>query len=269
MTLAPLSASHNISHQLQRRQCEYTNDFNFDGFRCDKLYPTLDQIVARYRDVNRKGKATAANSAWFYSNLARSQAANDLQDMGRTVMAWLFSRGIGSYSIFDGLDMDWHKQQSRYVRDNSQDFIDNYARVGLLSNVEPHNLYLYCYCQGLAAAALNPGKCISEWLGDSSFKLMFEQWLNPIGILDAYLFIRAGTSWHPYSVWATWELPALTRNPYIMNIWRVDPFDCNQDRQLLWSRARGDPLVQGAACPITEGLNNAARNALPGPPGML
>ncbi|KEF59526.1 uncharacterized protein A1O9_04370, partial [Exophiala aquamarina CBS 119918] len=87
-------------------------------FRCDKLYPTLNQIIARYRYVGRKGKATAANSAWFYNNVAKYTAPNDLQDLGRTIMAWFFSRGIGSYSIFNGVDMDWHKQQGRYIRDN-------------------------------------------------------------------------------------------------------------------------------------------------------
>lgn len=166
MVLNATSASLNMTNQLQRRQCENTNEFGFEGFKCDKLYPTLNQIIARYRDVGRKGKATPTNSAWFYNQVARSNAPNDLQDMGRTIMAWLFSRGIGSYSIFDGVDMDWHKQQGKYVRDNAQDFKDNYDRVGAHSTVEPFNLYLYCFCQALAAAALNPGK----WVIPSNFK---------------------------------------------------------------------------------------------------
>jgi hypothetical protein len=88
MALKASSASLNMTNQLERRQSENTNEFGFKGFKCDKLYPTLNQIIARYRDVGRKGKGTPTNSAWFYIQVAKSNAPNDLQDMGGVAL-WL------------------------------------------------------------------------------------------------------------------------------------------------------------------------------------
>ena len=77
---------------------------------------------------------------------------------------------------------------------------------------------------------------------------------------DAYLFVEKGLeSWDPKSAWGSYEYPALTRNPNIRNIYRVD-LDLGEDPKqdissvpdrfgpgnprgeplLIWSRERGD-----------------------------
>ena len=71
------------------------------------------------------------------------------------------------------------------------------------------------------------------------------------GLNRLLMFLSQSTNTTAYSVWNALEFPALTRNPTVKEIWRVDPRPpqvrgvdpekCEPPRpQLLWSHTRGD-----------------------------
>ena len=62
---------------------------------------------------------------------------------------------------------------------------------------------------------------------------------------EAWLFMPDGSgAWSDSSAWGAFEYPALTRNPDVTKIWRVnvagDFFDPTGEPTLIWDRSRGD-----------------------------
>ena len=55
----------NGNSSLLRRQCVHNADGS--GYDCDDLLPTVDEMVARFRDTEDGGLATAENRAVFVS----------------------------------------------------------------------------------------------------------------------------------------------------------------------------------------------------------
>ena len=185
------------------------------GYHCDFLLPTTSQFVARYQDANDRGKAVPANPVWFYTNLPAILGTT--KDAALKCVAWLEFNGVASYySVFDGINTDWMKIQREFLEENA-DFFENENPV-----TDPLNTFWLCHNQAAALATQNA---------------------------DAYLFTTRGEDWKPRSVWAAVEYWALTNNPNVQNIWRVDP-TCGP-RELLWGRARGDKALPSVyTCPI-------------------
>jgi len=77
---------------------------------------------------------------------------------------------------------------------------------------------------------------------------------------DAYLAIKDGDvpddrSWSLNHVWGAYEWPALTRNPLVERIFRVDPFVLDAKPRLIWTQAQGPQGVKprGSRGPISTG----------------
>jgi hypothetical protein len=89
--------------------------------------------------------------------------------------------------------------------------------------------------------------------------------INP----DVYLFTNKGEPWGENSAWEQYEYWAITRNPNVKRIWRVDPRDPETDLGLdlsplqcdtyneaviLWDRNNGgQELPSKMFCPVKYG----------------
>ena len=134
-----VSSSITTSH-LHRRQCIWLRHQQI--WACNEYLPTLDQIIKRYRDIEDKGKATADNSVWFYTNLPTSSPFAILSNSG-LCHGWLTSKGQESYSVFDGFNQDWRVQQEQWIHDHRTRFIE------LLPAVEnPLGAFQWCFSHG-------------------------------------------------------------------------------------------------------------------------
>lgn len=207
------------ANSLLRRQCVLDAT---RGWVCDFVMPTVPQIVARFRDTTDGGRATAANVVWFYTNLDLATLP-ETQVLG-DCLAWLHYRSIAAYFIADGCSRAWYDAQAEFMADNEQAF--ELANPEL-DGAPPLTVFAYCYYQAAAEAAV---------------------------AADAYVFTKDGESWTDHSIWNSVEYPALTRNPNVRRIWRVDPRPtaCGVPA-LVWSRDRGDPEVEGVECPVAAG----------------
>jgi hypothetical protein len=117
------------------------------------------------------------------------------------------------------------------------DFIGaNAARYAAGWGDKPLETFDGCTYQALAAAAIHP---------------------------DAYLFTKKNVPWGSGSAWEQHEYWALTHNPNIMRIWRVDPrppyaagippleICAHSAAELLWDRDAGDPVMEPRwECPV-------------------
>ncbi|EXJ90706.1 hypothetical protein A1O1_03810 [Capronia coronata CBS 617.96] len=219
---AEQSGNPNSTVRLQRRQCVW--DIHTFQWDCDHRLPSLYDLVDRYHDSLDGGRATAQNSVWFYNNMPVATVAERDYTAG-LILGMLAASGVSGYSIFDGVNTYWRLAQDQHILENADQV--RAANPALRPTDDPITILHLCYCQAAAVAAVNP---------------------------DAYVFMPGGTIWRPESVWATTEFPALTRNPNIMRIWRVDPRPesplCGF-RDLIWSRDHGDPpWALGYLCPL-------------------
>ncbi|EHY53251.1 hypothetical protein HRR83_005904 [Exophiala dermatitidis] len=209
------NTSTNTTKELQPRQC-VRNPVS-GTYDCDFLLPTLDQLVARFRDINDGGRATPQNRVWFYTNLDILTSGVDPDVILGWCRGWMIAQGIPSYYVGDGMNRQWQMEQERFIEDHPIEFaLNNQPWDRSRSAVDNFN---NCYFQAAAAAALAS---------------------------DAYLFTKSGGKWSLGSIWSLIEMPALTRNPNIKRIWRVDPRpfspNCGQ-RELLWDATHGDKPV--------------------------
>lgn len=70
----------------------------------------------------------------------------------------------------------------------------------------------------------------------------------------AYLMIAHDRAPKEASVWLKTELPTLTQNQFVNEIYSADPY-CSE-RRLIWSRAKGDPILPVLqSCAEFEGLH--------------
>lgn len=212
-----------IDAKLQRRQCVINPGTG--AWDCDLLLPNLNQIVARYRNFNDKGRATPENHAWFYTNLDLGLPGVAPETVFGLCTGWFLAQGQTSYWIEDGINQEWRLTQSKYIGDYLNAFIaTNTGRYP--GGNTPLVVLFCCNFHAAAAAAMNP---------------------------DAFVFTKHDEEWNPQRIWATVEFPALTRNPNIQRVWRVDPRPASPncgEKVLVWDRARGDAEVAGWTCPV-------------------
>jgi hypothetical protein len=128
-----------------------------------------------------------------------------------------------------------------------REFIDEIEEQGTVpddwhqNGLGPDALVVYCLSQAMAMSVINP---------------------------DVYLFINKDEAWRDNSAWEQWEYWALTRNPNVQRIWRVDPRDpddlgldldpyqCDDYGApvILWDRNNGgEELPAKMFCPIKYG----------------
>ncbi|KPI44488.1 uncharacterized protein AB675_8770 [Cyphellophora attinorum] len=127
----------------------------------------------------------------------------------------------------------------------------------------------WCKVNGLSRSYYwwgNTSVFTKRWVSDqarylrkerANIERAFPQYLNPERIFlegffqamafaveqpDVFFFTPARKDWKEKSIWQTAEYPALTRNPYVQRIWRIDPSYTGNYTELLWDRARDDPL---------------------------
>ena len=74
---------------------------------------------------------------------------------------------------------------------------------------------------------------------------------------DAYLFMPWDKVPEERSVWQATELPALTKNPHVNKIYRIDPRTEPEEnpggscvQTLIWNRATDAELEYGWKCPV-------------------
>lgn len=89
---------------LQRRQCEWNAAQS--KYVCDDKLPTVDQIIARMRNVNLKGRVTKDRFAVFYTNLDDKKILEEKYAESMPY-GWLKSRDMLNdfYWVFDALDV--------------------------------------------------------------------------------------------------------------------------------------------------------------------
>lgn len=203
--------------KLEPRQC--VAGAQPGQWNCDFKLPTLQQIVERYRDTADGGMASMARAVWFYTNLDQENDAAALADC----FGWLLKNNIDNYYVKNAVGRSWLLEQIGWIQDHQDEFL------AVTGGNDPSLIFAICLFEALATSALNP---------------------------DAYLFTKAAPdTWREKSYWALVEYPALTNNPNIQRIWRVDPRQgqCN-DKQLLWERGRDQPLPVYRTCPVLEPL---------------
>ena len=78
---------------------------------------------------------------------------------------------------------------------------------------------------------------------------------------EAYIFVKAGQDWNPYSVWQVIEYPTLTMEGGKVNrIYRVDPRLAAEggrpcpERKLIWERGKNAAVSfnERIRCKVTE-----------------
>ncbi|KIW21523.1 hypothetical protein PV08_02103 [Exophiala spinifera] len=203
--------------ELHPRQClERAQPGVWD---CDFAFPTLQQFIDRYRDYANWGMATPGRSVWFYTNLDQTNDATVFPNC----YGWLLMNNIDSYYGNSGLSSLWLAAQVEWIEDHRAEFL------AVTGGQDPMKVFSVCLFEALALSTLNP---------------------------DAYVFTKAPPeTWRDTSWWALIEYPALTNNPIVQRIWRVDPRpgQCN-DRILIWQRGRDLPLQMFQSCQVLEQL---------------
>jgi hypothetical protein len=231
--------------QLDPRECSLVESED-GGFVCDNTMPTLTQIKAHMRDPAYGGKVTASSRAFFYTGLG-----------DRTVcvpwaVGWLRSRAVVEYYWADDavgrqcefgshvletieestikrlvLTTAGYAAQDRWIRQHESDMEGEGERP-------PLKVWRNCYVEALASVAIHS---------------------------TVYLFTKADEEPGQDSIWIRIEFPALTNNPNVREIYRVDPRPpdqkgelvehCDHDQEvLIWSRDRGDmEMTSGVTCP--------------------
>ncbi|KAJ9634989.1 hypothetical protein H2204_005944 [Knufia peltigerae] len=204
-----ISSAQGHLQRLQSRQCVEGTH----QWNCDFELPTLDEITDRFQDELDFGMASPLRSVWFYTNLGQEIDNRVLEDC----KGWMIGNSIDSYYEGDGLDREWVIAQQEWIEIHLNEFL---AKTG---GEDPQHILGLCVFEALAASALNP---------------------------DAYVFTKGAPDiWHVDSHWAKVEYPALTQNPFIERIWRVDPRpgQCNQ-QELIWERGRDQPIPLVRSC---------------------
>lgn len=94
---------------------------------------------------------------------------------------------------------------------------------------------------------MSGAKYTEEFLNTQSLKYLsnLSQGFAELTKGEAWLFMPDGSgAWSDTSAWGAYEYPALTRNPDVMKIWRVnvagDFRDPTGEPMLIWDRSRGD-----------------------------
>ncbi|KAK4935757.1 hypothetical protein LTR10_023257 [Elasticomyces elasticus] len=224
LCLASSSNASTTSSDLKRRQCVFNATSSL--WDCDLLLPTLEQMITRFRDTGHGGGAIPENIVWFYTNFdAGSPTYNFVQLFG-WIHAWFDGQGLQSYYIYDGIDQAWRRVQENHIFQNANE-IAEHNRDDYPGWDTPHATFWWCFFEAAASAALAP---------------------------DAVVFTPHNTPWNPDRIWALVEMPALTRNPNIQRIYRVDPRPgaggCGEE-ELVWDRGRGDLMLASTwRCPV-------------------
>lgn len=203
---------------LQRRQC--VKDPATGQWDCDFNLPTMLEIVDRYRDTNDGGGAEAHRPVWFYTNLDLD--TNNVASIA-LCRGWMLSNQLDGYYLMSGISLEWYHEQSDFIWEYRDRF--RLAAAGQ----DPQDIFGICMFEALAISALHP---------------------------EAYVFTKeAPETWRIGSMWEVVEFPALTSNPNIQRIYRVDPRPghCNQ-RRLIWDRRINPELRTIKTCPVLQPL---------------
>ena len=123
------------------------------------------------------------------------------------------------------VDQRWFDAQVNWIDENYEDFEYMVARVR-----NPVNVFSYCLSQAMATVST---------------------------ATDAFLFMPSGQTPRDNSVWLATELPALTKNPHVNKIYRIDPRPQHPRdnpggacQTLIWDRATDAQVDFGWQCPV-------------------
>jgi hypothetical protein len=96
----------NATETLEKRQCTASPEAGaLEAWSCDYLFPTLDEIVARIRDLNDGGRATLDTHAVLYTGLG---SASPSQEEIQKSMAWV--AGAMMARVHSGHNFYWFFQ---------------------------------------------------------------------------------------------------------------------------------------------------------------
>jgi hypothetical protein len=220
--------------------------------------PSLKQLVDRLRDTSDEGLVDGDRHVAFFSNLnvASEDELGVLLDHFFTYKSghadaaeycWFYdcaghqcSSFTHSHTGVEYADVDAGLEVQREFIEQTEDqdtAPDGWQQNGLGLDA----LVVYCLSQAMAMSVISP---------------------------DVYLFINKDEAWRDNSAWKQWEYWALTRNPNVQRIWRVDsrdpddlgldldPYQCDAYGApvILWDRNNGgEELPTKMFCPIKYG----------------
>lgn len=219
-----------LASDLVKRQCEY--DIEAQKWICDFHFPTITDMVTKMRDKSQGGRVTKNKSVFFYTNLRKPTADElgaktaDYKVHYAWAAGWMRANKKPGYAYASSIKGEWFKTQEYWMSDHKQDMDLTDLDPNLILGLAAPDIFVYCYMQALAEAAINP---------------------------TAYLFTPKGQYWAFNSVWAKIEYWKLTRNPNIQQILRVDPTPGACDSgEVLWQRGRDAEVAPRWQCPILE-----------------
>jgi hypothetical protein len=195
-----LISTTNTTHFLGARSCVAAVPPAQVWF-CDYLIPNMDEIRWHMTDPAAGGRVADYTAGVFYTRWADLGNAHNLADFMLRVEYWLAANCLSGFAVWNAWDAVWTLAQTRWI-------VDHEEQMDVPNAFVEWNV---CQYQSLATTTRNR---------------------------DAFLFFADDWDWLPESVWAEYEYWALTWNPYVERIWRVDFTGGNYDKRLLWVKTR-------------------------------
>lgn len=212
--------------RLMPRQCE------FDGaeskFVCDEFLPSLKEMVDRMRDPKEQGLVDSSHHVAFFTGLNI-----EMVPTGILIAGWFKSRSTAEKPLHfcwceDCIDQIWFGEQNLWIEHSTaaRTHPDEWGD-------DPQHDFLACYFQALALAVVNPDVYVFapkdlQWQENSAW-VQYGECIHPVPASRTKHQHILPFQFRPLTALEYW---ALTRNPNVRRIWRVDPRDVRENQDL-------------------------------------